>query len=147
LRKLIKKLRKLIIGSYCCTRDNIILTKWLLVLKYGTRFLHFILKISSHIHTTSHIKEITRTGNRRLCHLRQCRKADLPTEVGLATYCTKIRPLLEYAVPVWGGLPHYLENDLERIQRRSLRIIGLPVHCKNTMGWFSDGACYTYILS
>ena len=25
------------------------------------------------------------------------------------------------------GLPYYLVNDLERIQRRSLRIIGLPV--------------------
>jgi hypothetical protein len=45
----------------------------------------------------------------------------------LATYCTKIRPLFEYAAPVWGGLPHYLVNHLERIQRRSLRIIGLPV--------------------
>ena len=54
----------------------------------------------------SHIKEITRKGNRRLWHLRQCRKAHLPTEVGLATYCTKIRPLLEYAAPVWGGSPH-----------------------------------------
>ena len=63
-----------------------------------------------------HIIEITRKGNRRLCHLRQCRKAHLPTEVGLATYCTRIRPLLEYAAPVWGGLPHYLVNDLERIQ-------------------------------
>ncbi|CAB3976672.1 Hypothetical predicted protein [Paramuricea clavata] len=81
----------------------------------------------SNMKWNSHIKEITRKGNRRLCHLRQCRKAHLPTEVGLATYCTKIRPLLEYAAPVWGGLPHYLVNNLERIQRRSLRIIGLPV--------------------
>ena len=45
----------------------------------------------------SHIKDIIRKGNRRLHHLRQCRKAHLPEEVGLATYCTKIRPLLEYA--------------------------------------------------
>ncbi len=75
----------------------------------------------------SQIKEITRNGNRRLHHRSQCRKAHLPTEVGLATYCTKIRPLLEYAAPVSGGLPHYLVNDLERIQKRSLRIIGLPV--------------------
>ena len=81
----------------------------------------------SNMKWNSHIKEITRKGNRRLCHLRQCRKAHLPTEVGLATYCTKICPLLEYAAPDWGGLPHYLVNDLERIQRRSLRIIGLPV--------------------
>ena len=74
----------------------------------------------SNMKWNSHIKEITRKGNRRLCHLRQCRKAHLPPEIGLATYCTKIRPLLEYAAPVWGGLPHYLVNDLERIQRRSL---------------------------
>ena len=74
-----------------------------------------------------HFKEITRKGNKRLHHLRQCRKAHLPTEVGLTTYCTKIRPLLEYAAPVWGGIPLYLMNELERVQRRSLRVIGLPM--------------------
>ena len=82
----------------------------------------------SNLKWNSHIKEITRKGNRRLHNLRQCRKAHLPKEVGLATYCTKIRPLLEYAAPVWGGIPRYLMNDLERVQRRSLRIIGLPVN-------------------
>ena len=79
----------------------------------------------SNMKWNSHIKEITRKGNRRLHHLRQCRKARLPTEVGLTTYCTKIRPLLEYAAPVWGGIPLYVMNELERVQRRSLRIIGL----------------------
>ena len=81
----------------------------------------------SNMKWNSHIKEITRKGNRRLHHLRQCRKAHLPKEVGLITYCTKIRTLFEYAAPVWGGIPLYLMNDLERVQRRSLRIIGLPV--------------------
>ena len=81
----------------------------------------------SRVKWNSHIKEITRKGNSRLHHPRQCRKEHLPKEVGLATYCTKIRPLLEYAGLVWGGIPLYLMNDLERVQRRSLRIIGLPV--------------------
>ena len=54
----------------------------------------------SNMKWNSHIKEITRKGNRRLHHLRQCRKAHLPKEVGLTTYCTKIGPLLEYAAPV-----------------------------------------------
>jgi hypothetical protein len=35
--------------------------------------------------------------------------------------------MLEHAAPVWDGLPLNLVNDLERIQRRSLRIIGLLV--------------------
>ena len=29
-----------------------------------------------------------------------------------------VRPVLEYASPVWGGLPIYLEEDLQRVQNR-----------------------------
>ena len=35
-------------------------------------------------------------------------KANLPTEVGLTTYIKKICTLLEYASPIWGGIPNYL---------------------------------------
>ncbi|XP_035690107.1 probable E3 ubiquitin-protein ligase HECTD4, partial [Branchiostoma floridae] len=41
-------------------------------------------------------------------------------------YLTFIRPLLEYASPVWGGLPKHLSDKLEAMQRRCLRIIGIP---------------------
>ena len=41
-------------------------------------------------------------------------------------YNTKIRPLLEYASPVWGGLPNYLSEEVQRVQDRSLSIIGVP---------------------
>ncbi len=37
----------------------------------------------------------------------------------------KISLSLEYCSPVWGGLPQYLKEELERVQRRNLRIIGL----------------------
>ena len=33
--------------------------------------------------------------------------------------------MLEYASPVWGGLPIYLEEDVERVQNRCLNVIGL----------------------
>ena len=36
-----------------------------------------------------------------------------------------VRPVLEYASPVWGGLPIYLE-DLQRVENRCLNVIGLP---------------------
>ena len=71
------------------------------------------------------IEQINRKANRRLFHLRQCMKSHLPTEVGLKTYTSKIRPILEYASPVWCGLPGYLQNGVEKIHRRSLRILGL----------------------
>ncbi len=51
----------------------------------------------------------------------------------VTTYLTKIRPILEYCSPVWGGLPQYLKEELERVQRRSLRIIGLPHNYLSTL--------------
>jgi hypothetical protein len=56
----------------------------------------------------AHVEEITRKANKRLYHLRECRKSQLPVEVGIITYQSKIRPILEYASPVWAGLPNYL---------------------------------------
>ena len=44
----------------------------------------------------------------------------------MTCYMTKIRPLLEYGSPVWGGIPQYLVDELESIQARSLRILGIP---------------------
>jgi hypothetical protein len=64
-------------------------------------------------------------ANKLLFLLRECRKSSLPPEIGLLTYRTKVRPILEYALPVWGGIPKYLETEIERVQQRSLRILGL----------------------
>ena len=72
-----------------------------------------------------HVEEITKRANKRLYYLRECRRAKLPAEVGITCYLTKIRPLLEYGAPIWGGLPDYLAAELENIQSRSLDIIGL----------------------
>ena len=58
--------------------------------------------------------------------MRECRKANLPTEIGITIYCTKIRPLLEYASSVWGSLPKYLAEELQSITNRCLDIIGIP---------------------
>ena len=65
-------------------------------------------------------------GNKRLFCLRECRRINLPTEVGVICYQTKIRSLLEYRAPISGGIPQYLVGELESIQTRSLRILGLP---------------------
>jgi hypothetical protein len=73
----------------------------------------------------AHVEEITRKANKRLYHLRECRKSQLPVEVGIITYQSKIRPILEYASPVWAGVPNYLRDEIERVQSRSLRIFGL----------------------
>ena len=80
--------------------------------------------IQDNLEWSTHIEEITKKANKRLFYLRECRRANLPIKVGLTCYETKIRPVLEYAAAIWGGLPQYLNEEIENIQA-SLRILGL----------------------
>ena len=72
-----------------------------------------------------HVSDIVTRANKRMYYLRVCRKANLPKDIGLTTFLTNFRPLFEYASPIWGGLPTYLEKDLQRVQNKCLDIIGL----------------------
>ena len=52
--------------------------------------------------------------------------------MGLITYTSKIRPIIEYSSSVWGdsspvlgGLSGYLQDEIERVQSRSLGMLGL----------------------
>ena len=74
----------------------------------------------------THVSSIVSKVCKRIHYLRVCRTAHLTRDIGLTTYIPKIRPVLEYASPVWGGLPIYLEEDLQRVQNRCLNVIGLP---------------------
>ena len=54
-------------------------------------------------------------------------KANLPTEISIRIYyCTRKRPLLEYASPLWGGLPKHLTEELQSLQNRCVDIIRIP---------------------
>jgi hypothetical protein len=75
----------------------------------------------------THVQDILSRVGRRMYYLRECRRANFPAEVGLITYLSKIRLLLEYASPVWGGLPAYLTTELQRVQNRCMDIIGQPI--------------------
>ena len=54
----------------------------------------------------------------------QLKRAKLPSNDLVLLYMTCIRSILSYAVPVfYYALPKYLQNDLERVQKRALSII------------------------
>ena len=38
-------------------------------------------------------------------------------------YCSIVRSVLEYACPVWAALPKYLDDIIESVQKRALRIV------------------------
>ena len=44
----------------------------------------------------SHVEQTVKKASKRLQFLRECRKTNLPTEIGITIYFAKIRPLLEY---------------------------------------------------
>ena len=51
-----------------------------------------------------------------------CRAGVEPSNI-LEVYLTTIRPVLEYAVPVWQNIPEYLSDAVETLQKRALKII------------------------
>ena len=60
----------------------------------------------------------------RLYFLRQLKRVNVPTNDLLSFYTTCIRPVAEYACPVFHtALPQHLSDQLERLQKRALRII------------------------
>ena len=54
----------------------------------------------------------------------QLKRAGIPVDVIVAFYCTCVRPVLEYCSPVFHhGLPKYLSDDIEGVQKQALKII------------------------
>ena len=63
-------------------------------------------------------------ARKRLYFLTQLKRAKVGIDELVLFYSTCIRPILEYACPVFhNSLSSYLSNDLEMIQKRALRII------------------------
>ena len=82
------------------------------------------LTISNNLRWNAHIENVIKKGASRLYLLRQLKRAKGdPTQL-LCFYTTCKRPVSEYACQVFhNGLPEYLSEELEKIQRRALRII------------------------
>ncbi len=69
-----------------------------------------------------HVKYMISKVRPRIYYLCAAKKAGLPCDVLVQVYLTFIRPVLDYASPVWGGLPKDLWGVVERIQKRCCRI-------------------------
>ena len=87
------------------------------------------LNISSDLKWNMHIMELVKKVDCRLYFLKQLKRASVaPRELTLF-YITCIRSILEYASPVFHrSLPAYLSDDVERLQKRVLRIIYPHIH-------------------
>lgn len=82
------------------------------------------LNVSSDLKWNIHVNQLVKKVSSRLYCLRQLKRSAVAPKDLITFYITCIRSLLEYACPVFHrALPGYLSDDLERLQRRALRII------------------------
>ena len=82
------------------------------------------LNISSDLLRNCHVAEISKKVASRLYFLKQLKRANIPSKDLLIFYLTCIRPVTEYACPVFhNAIPAYLSAELEQLQRRAMRII------------------------
>ena len=79
--------------------------------------------LSSDLTWNVHIEYIMKKASKRLYALRSLKKAGVQPSDLVGIYCALIRSVLEYAAPVWSGLPVYLSDVLEAVRRRTMRII------------------------
>ena len=80
--------------------------------------------IRSDLKWNDHVEPVLNTSSKRLYFLRQLKRARVSEKEMILFFCTCVLPILGYASPVFHySLPSYLSNDIERIQRRALKII------------------------
>lgn len=81
------------------------------------------LQLSDDLKWNKHVDYIYKKVCKKLHSLRILRRAGVEQRNILKVYLTTIRPVLEYAVPIWHSIPAYLVKKLESVQRRALTII------------------------
>ena len=82
------------------------------------------LNVSSDLKWNSHIDSIIKKAQKRLYSLSQLKRSGLGTRGLVQFFCTFIRPVTEYTCPVFrDSLPAYISSELERVQKRAMRII------------------------
>ena len=111
--------------------------------------------ISADMKWNTHISYIVSKASKRLYFLRLLKRAGLDHSSQLAVYTTCIRSVLEYGCQVWNyGASQYLSDDVERVQRRALRIIypdlsyrkALEVTSLPSLSQRRDELCRSYFI-
>ena len=91
--------------------------------------IHYLNRVimSSDLKWNCHVDHIIKKGSKKLYSLRVLRRAGVENDNILKVYLTTVRPVLEYAVPVWQAIPDYLSEAIEVVQRDHLKLSILSV--------------------
>ena len=79
------------------------------------------IRVSSELKWADHVNAIVSNAASRVHFLKQLKRAGIPVRDLLHFYTAIVRPVLEYACPVWhSGLTAGQCNAIENIQKRGL---------------------------
>jgi hypothetical protein len=82
------------------------------------------LTVQDNMKWNEHINNIVKKASKRLYMLRLLKRSKACIDTLITVYTTIIRPVLEYECQVWHyNIQQYLCEDIEKIQKRALRII------------------------
>jgi hypothetical protein len=85
--------------------------------------------LDANLSWSSHIEAIVSKATQRLYFLKQLKRAGVPHAQLIHFYLAVIRPVLEYAAPVWHHLLNKTQAEkIEAIQRRAIKIIYVCTH-------------------
>ena len=80
--------------------------------------------ISNDLKWSLHVNAICKKASKRLYAIRLLKRNPRPDSVLVKVYRACVRPILEYACKSWhNNLSMFLNNQIEQIQKRALRII------------------------
>ena len=80
--------------------------------------------ISHDLYWNMHVENILKKAGKRLYMVYQLKRAGISQSDLVTVYLSVIRPVLEYACPVWHtNLQQYLSDNIETIQKRALSCI------------------------
>ena len=79
--------------------------------------------VSDDLTWNTHINYLFKKGNKCLYALRILKKSAEALDGLVKIFWALIRSVLEYVSPVWAALPEYLNNVIESVQRKALRIM------------------------
>ena len=74
----------------------------------------------------AHIEEVIKKAHKHVYLLISLHRANIPPKDIVTFHCTCVRSILEYCLPVFHyALPKYLQEDIERVQKRALMRVQL----------------------
>ena len=79
--------------------------------------------ISNDLSWDEHFDTIHKKATKRLFVLWTLKGVGLGTNDLVLVYCSIVRSIVEYASPVWAAIPLYLDELIESVQRKALKII------------------------